>query len=124
LYAVENEGMRTFILDRTTAPYFSNIVWFIADKCRTLDRLVSHSSRYPLLPLHCTAFITQARTRVSPKRTCCHCSHTGSRRELAASVDELLDVFYYINDIFHLKMAPMNKVLQPIHHLSSWQDLC
>jgi hypothetical protein len=25
-------------------------------------------------------------------------------------VDELLDVFYYINDIFHLKMASMNKV--------------
>ncbi len=52
--AVENEGMRTFILDRTTAPYFSNIVWFIADKCRTLDRLVTHSSRY------CASFLRYA----------------------------------------------------------------
>jgi hypothetical protein len=103
--AVENEGMRTFILDRTTAPYFSNIVWFIADKCRTLDRLVTHSSRY------CASRKSpMIRTLVLSFSFSLGSSHTGSRRELAASVDELLDVFYYINDIFHLKMAPMNKV--------------
>ena len=41
---VENESMRRYILDKTAAPYFSNMVWFISEKCHTLDQLVYNST--------------------------------------------------------------------------------
>lgn len=37
---VEDEAMRRYILDKTAAPYFSNIVWYIRDQCTTLDSLL------------------------------------------------------------------------------------
>jgi hypothetical protein len=44
LFQVEDEDMRRFVLDKTAAPYFSNIVWFIRDQCTTLDSLVNNST--------------------------------------------------------------------------------
>eukprot|EP01087_Luapelamoeba_hula_P018692 TRINITY_DN606_c1_g1_i1.p1 TRINITY_DN606_c1_g1~~TRINITY_DN606_c1_g1_i1.p1 ORF type:complete len:1504 (+),score=363.67 TRINITY_DN606_c1_g1_i1:186-4697(+) len=78
---VENDALRRFILDKTAAPYFSNMVWFISDKCHTLDALITSTDK----PL--------------------------KFRELAEFVNELLDAFYYCNDIFHLSISSLNAVL-------------
>eukprot|EP01114_Cavostelium_apophysatum_P008324 TRINITY_DN2072_c1_g1_i4.p1 TRINITY_DN2072_c1_g1~~TRINITY_DN2072_c1_g1_i4.p1 ORF type:complete len:842 (-),score=215.14 TRINITY_DN2072_c1_g1_i4:51-2576(-) len=44
VYKVEDESMRKFIMDKTAAPYFSNIVWYLRDQCYNLDGLVNNST--------------------------------------------------------------------------------
>jgi hypothetical protein len=43
--------MRRFVLNKTAAPYFLNIVWFIRDQCTTLDALVANSTFVKFLVL-------------------------------------------------------------------------
>eukprot|EP01119_Soliformovum_irregulare_P014909 TRINITY_DN4131_c0_g1_i1.p1 TRINITY_DN4131_c0_g1~~TRINITY_DN4131_c0_g1_i1.p1 ORF type:complete len:976 (-),score=250.71 TRINITY_DN4131_c0_g1_i1:40-2967(-) len=80
VYKVEDESVRNYVLDKTAAPYFSNIVWFIRDQCYTLDSLI------------------------------CSSSHQ-NRSKLEDFVEELLDYFYYLQDIFNLGMTDMSEVL-------------
>lgn len=44
IYRLPNEDMRRFILDRSSVPYFSNLVHFIASQCTALDELAAGSS--------------------------------------------------------------------------------
>lgn len=77
---MEDEQIRKFILDKTAAPYFSNIVWYIRDTCYTLDSLVINST------------------------------HTNKAR-LEDFIAELLDFFFYLQDIFNLHIDSMSEVL-------------
>lgn len=79
VYKVEDEAMRNYILDKTAAPYFSNIVWFIRDQCTSLDALVNKT------PIN--------------------------KAKLEDFVEELLDYFYYLHDIFNLGINELNEVL-------------
>jgi hypothetical protein len=40
--AVDEKSMLRYIRDKTAAPYFSNLVWFIGNHVLDLDRCVRH----------------------------------------------------------------------------------
>ncbi|KAL6053147.1 FPL domain-containing protein [Balamuthia mandrillaris] len=84
VFKVEDEEMRRYVLDKRAAPYFSNMVWFISDQCHTLDELVIDSASTPTMV---------------------------NRRKLEDFVHELLDVFYYIQDIFNLNISELSRAL-------------
>lgn len=81
VYRVENESMQQFICDRTAAPYFSNLVWFIGKHILELDACVRDD-----------------------------CDHQSQSR-LSNLVAEHLDHLHYLNDILLLNIAGLNAVL-------------
>lgn len=89
---VQDEIMRNYILDKTAAPYFSNIVWYIREQCYSLESHVNNATWGRRITL-----LTDFRHK--------------TRRKLEDFVDELLDYFYYLHDIFNLGMAELSEVL-------------
>lgn len=81
VYNVENESMQQFIRDRTAAPYFSNLVWFIGKHILELDACVRNDTDHQ------------------------------SQHRLANLVAEHLDHLHYLNDILLLKIDGLNAVL-------------
>nr|CAB3231606.1 protein CLEC16A-like [Phallusia mammillata] len=81
VYKVNDHAMLRFIQDKTAAPYFSNLVWFIAEHVRQVDACV--------------------RANVN---------HQQSDR-LRDIVAEHLDHLHYLNDIVTLENNMLNKVL-------------
>lgn len=81
VYRVNNESMQQFIRDRTAAPYFSNLVWFIGKHILELDACVRDD-----------------------------CDHQSQSR-LSNLVAEHLDHLHYLNDILLLNIDGLNAVL-------------
>lgn len=81
VYKVENESMQQFIRDRTAAPYFSNLVWFIGKHILELDACVRDDTDHQ------------------------------SQQRLSNLVAEHLDHLHYLNDILLLKIDGLNAVL-------------
>ncbi|XP_055636135.1 protein CLEC16A homolog [Toxorhynchites rutilus septentrionalis] len=81
VYKVQNPNMLQFIRDKTAAPYFSNLVWFIGKHILELDACV--------------------RTDIDHQ----------SQHRLANLVAEHLDHLHYLNDILCLDIADLNAVL-------------
>ncbi|XP_078034276.1 C-type lectin domain containing ema isoform X3 [Augochlora pura] len=81
VYRVEDASMLVFIRDRTAAPYFSNLVWFIGDHIIELDTCVRNDADHQ------------------------------SRNRLSDLVAEHLDHLHYLNDILCLNIPDLNKVL-------------
>ncbi|CRK93025.1 CLUMA_CG006566, isoform A [Clunio marinus] len=81
VYKVENESMQQFIRDRTAAPYFSNLVWFIGKHILELDACVRNDTDHQ------------------------------SQNRLSNLVAEHLDHLHYLNDILLLKIDGLNAVL-------------
>lgn len=81
VYKVEDSSMLAFIRDRTAAPYFSNIVWFIGKHIHELDACVRNDADHQ------------------------------SQNRLADIVAEHLDHLHYLNDILLLKITDLNHVL-------------
>jgi protein CLEC16A len=81
VYKVENDSMQQFIRDRTAAPYFSNLVWFIGKHILELDACVRNDTDHQ------------------------------SQANLANLVAEHLDHLHYLNDILLLKIDGLNAVL-------------
>ncbi|OXU16930.1 hypothetical protein TSAR_007570 [Trichomalopsis sarcophagae] len=81
VYRVEDASMLTFIRDRTAAPYFSNLVWFIGNHIIELDTCVRNDADHQ------------------------------SQNRLSDLVAEHLDHLHYINDILCLNIEDLNKVL-------------
>lgn len=81
VYRVNNESMQQFIRDRTAAPYFSNLVWFIGKHILELDACVVSD-----------------------------CDHQSQSR-LSNLVAEHLDHLHYLNDILLLNIDGLNAVL-------------
>ncbi|CAH0563446.1 unnamed protein product [Brassicogethes aeneus] len=81
VYKVEDASMLAFIRDRTAAPYFSNIVWFIGKHIMELDACVRNDAD--------------------------HQSHN----RLSDLVAEHLDHLHYLNDILCLNITDLNHVL-------------
>lgn len=81
VYNVENDSMQQFIRDRTAAPYFSNLVWFIGKHILELDACVRNDTDHQ------------------------------SQHRLANLVAEHLDHLHYLNDILLLKIDGLNAVL-------------
>lgn len=81
VYKVENDSMQQFIRDRTAAPYFSNLVWFIGKHILELDACVRDDTNHQ------------------------------SQHKLANLVAEHLDHLHYLNDILLLKIDGLNAVL-------------
>ncbi|XP_041363000.1 protein CLEC16A-like [Gigantopelta aegis] len=81
VYKVEDKAMLRYIRDRTAAPYFSNLVWFIGNHILDLDLCVRHDSDHR------------------------------SRDLLADLVAEHLDHLHYLNDIFSISLDGLNEVL-------------
>lgn len=81
VYKVENDSMQQFIRDRTAAPYFSNLVWFIGKHILELDACVRNDTDHQ------------------------------SQHRLANLVAEHLDHLHYLNDILLLKIDGLNAVL-------------
>ncbi|XP_018335183.1 protein CLEC16A homolog isoform X2 [Agrilus planipennis] len=81
VYKVEDSSMLTFIRDRTAAPYFSNIVWFIGKHVQELDNCVRNDADHQ------------------------------SQNRLADLVAEHLDHLHYLNDILLLNITDLNQVL-------------
>lgn len=81
VYNVENESMQQFIRDRTAAPYFSNLVWFIGKHILELDACVRNDTDHQ------------------------------SQHRLSNLVAEHLDHLHYLNDILMLKIDGLNAVL-------------
>ena len=44
VYRVEDKSMLAFIRDRTAAPYFSNLVWFIGNHIIELDTCIRNDA--------------------------------------------------------------------------------
>ncbi|XP_050302255.1 protein CLEC16A homolog isoform X2 [Anthonomus grandis grandis] len=81
VYKVEDASMLAFIRDRTAAPYFSNIVWFIGKHIQELDACVRNEADH------------------------------SSQNRLADLVAEHLDHLHYLNDILCLNITDLNHVL-------------
>lgn len=81
VYRVEDASMLAFIRDRTAAPYFSNLVWFIGDHILELDTCVRNDADHQ------------------------------SQNRLSDLVAEHLDHLHYLNDILSLNISDLNKVL-------------
>lgn len=81
VYKVENDSMQQFIRDRTAAPYFSNLVWFIGKHILELDACVRNDTDHQ------------------------------SQANLSNLVAEHLDHLHYLNDILLLKIDGLNAVL-------------
>lgn len=81
VYKVDNDSMQSFIRDRTAAPYFSNLVWFIGKHILELDACVRNDTNHQ------------------------------SQANLSNLVAEHLDHLHYLNDILLLKIDGLNAVL-------------
>ncbi|XP_044760092.1 protein CLEC16A homolog isoform X2 [Coccinella septempunctata] len=81
VYKVEDASMLAFIRDRTAAPYFSNIVWFIGKHIQELDYCVRNDADHQ------------------------------SQNRLSDLVAEHLDHLHYLNDILCLNITDLNQVL-------------
>uniref|UniRef100_A0A1B0AZE5 Uncharacterized protein n=1 Tax=Glossina palpalis gambiensis TaxID=67801 RepID=A0A1B0AZE5_9MUSC len=81
VYKVQNASMLRFITDKTAAPYFSNLVWFIGKHILELDSCV--------------------RTDIDHQ----------SNQKLSNLVAEHLDHLHYLNDILLLEIKDLNAVL-------------
>ncbi|XP_063380953.1 protein CLEC16A homolog [Cydia fagiglandana] len=81
VYRVQDASMLRFIRDRTAAPYFSNLVWFIGKHILELDACVRNDSDHQ------------------------------SQQKLDDLVAEHLDHLHYINDILCLNIPDLNDVL-------------
>lgn len=81
VYRVEDRSMLRFIRDRTAAPYFSNLVWFIGNHVLELDACVRNDADHQ------------------------------SKNRLADLVAEHLDHLHYLNDILCLDIPDLNQVL-------------
>ena len=81
VYRVEDVSMLAFIRDRTAAPYFSNLVWFIGNHIIELDTCVRNDADHQ------------------------------SQNRLSDLVAEHLDHLHYLNDILCLNISDLNKVL-------------
>ncbi|XP_074039442.1 C-type lectin domain containing ema isoform X2 [Leptinotarsa decemlineata] len=81
VYKVEDASMLAFIRDRTAAPYFSNIVWFIGKHIQELDFCVRNDADHQ------------------------------SQNRLSDLVAEHLDHLHYLNDILCLNITDLNHVL-------------
>ncbi|KAF4524745.1 hypothetical protein B566_EDAN013814 [Ephemera danica] len=89
VYRVDDKSMLKFIGDRTAAPYFSNLVWFIGNHVLELDCCVRNDADHQ------------------------------SQGRLADLVAEHLDHLHYLNDILCLEIGDLNCVLtdQLLHRL-------
>ncbi|KQS39101.1 protein CLEC16A homolog isoform X3 [Drosophila erecta] len=81
VYKVQNTSMLRFIRDKTAAPYFSNLVWFIGKHILELDTCV--------------------RTDIDHQ----------SNQKLSNLVAEHLDHLHYLSDILLLEIKDLNAVL-------------
>ncbi|KAF0534774.1 Protein CLEC16A [Gigaspora margarita] len=81
IFAVNDEQMQDFILDRNAAPYFSNLTYFIANHASILNDIITSPTYYKQYSKF-NYYIAE------------HC-----------------DNFYYINDIINLSNEKMNTVL-------------
>ncbi|KAK3871250.1 hypothetical protein Pcinc_023591 [Petrolisthes cinctipes] len=81
VYRVNDQSMLQFIRDRTAAPYFSNLVWFIGNHILELENCVRSDVDH------------------------------SSRGRLADLVAEHLDHLHYLNDILRLNITTLNAVL-------------
>ncbi|XP_048507003.1 protein CLEC16A homolog isoform X2 [Athalia rosae] len=81
VYRVEDASMLAFIRDRTAAPYFSNLVWFIGNHIIELDTCVRNDADHQ------------------------------SQNRLSDLVAEHLDHLHYLNDILCLDIPDLNQVL-------------
>ncbi|KAL1921384.1 uncharacterized protein VTP21DRAFT_11100 [Calcarisporiella thermophila] len=81
VYRVNDERMQNFILDNSTAPYFSNLMWFIGNHGVSLEDLYSQNS--------------------SP----------GKISRISYFLAEHGDCLYYVNDIINLGVPKINEVL-------------
>ncbi|XP_005104406.1 protein CLEC16A [Aplysia californica] len=81
VFKVDDKAMLCYIRDRTAAPYFSNLVWFIGNHILDLDTCVRHDHDHR------------------------------SRDRLADLVAEHLDHLHYLNDIFLIDIDTLNEVL-------------
>nr|XP_002127555.2 protein CLEC16A-like isoform X1 [Ciona intestinalis] len=81
VYKVNDGAMLRFIRDKTAAPYFSNLVWFIAEHVREVDNCVHNNANH---------------------------QHRDRLRDLVA---EHLDHMHYLNDIVTLENELLNEVL-------------
>ncbi|XP_013384394.1 protein CLEC16A [Lingula anatina] len=81
VYKVEDKSMLRYIRDKTAAPYFSNLVWFIGNHIIELNNCVRNDADHQ------------------------------SRDRLADLVAEHLDHLHYLNDILCLNIDSLNAVL-------------
>nr|XP_024215509.1 protein CLEC16A homolog isoform X3 [Halyomorpha halys] len=81
VYRVQDNSMLRFIRNRTAAPYFSNLVWFIGNHIVELDTCVRNDADH------------------------------SSQSRLADLVAEHLDHLHYLNDILSLNIEELNDVL-------------
>lgn len=81
VYRVDDKSMLQFIRDKTAAPYFSNLVWFIGKHVLELDACVRNDADHQ------------------------------SQNRLADLVAEHLDHLHYLNDILCLEICDLNQVL-------------
>jgi len=81
VYKVEDDRMLKFVTDKTAAPYFSNLVWFIGNHILEIDDCVRNDADHK------------------------------SMNKLRDVVAEHLDHLHYINDILCLNIASLNRVL-------------
>ncbi|CAL1291275.1 unnamed protein product [Larinioides sclopetarius] len=78
---LDDKAMLKFIRDKTAAPYFSNLVWFIGEHVMELDKCVKSASEFQI------------------------------KTKLADLVAEHLDHLHYLNDILCLQIDALNDVL-------------
>lgn len=108
VYKVDDKSMLRFIRDRTAAPYFSNLVWFIGNHVLELNTCIHNDIKQVNYFYHSTNY-----------RTTFHLlffrSQLSGQNRLSDLVAEHLDHLHYLNDILCLNIDDLNIVL--IEHL-------
>uniref|UniRef100_A0A914X1A1 Protein CLEC16A n=1 Tax=Plectus sambesii TaxID=2011161 RepID=A0A914X1A1_9BILA len=82
VYRVSDQPMLDFIRNKTAAPYFSNLVWFIGNHVIDIDNFIQSTD-----------------------------NDTASRDRLSDLLAEHLDHIHYVNDILCLRIDSLNEVL-------------
>lgn len=123
--------MLEYICNKTAAPYFSNLVWFIGnhiielDECllsqaQSVTHLAGHSPTLFLVLFSFSSLILSTPPLISPFLTphppSSPLSHL-NRGRLEQLVAEHLDHLHYISDILSLDVAKLNEVITD-HFLS------
>ncbi|XP_021946535.1 protein CLEC16A homolog [Folsomia candida] len=106
VFRVDDKSMLKFIRDKTAAPYFSNLVWFIGNHVVEIDKLIKVVSEEGGEE----TFITTSSSKTTNITT-----QSQQKTLLDDLIAEHLDHLHYINDILLLKIEPLNEVL--VDHL-------
>ena len=103
--------MLQYVCNKTAAPFFSNLVWFIGNHVIELDECLLSQAQYVCLRIVYVSLTPPSLSVPPPPPPPPLCASHLNRGRLEGLVAEHLDHLYYIKDILSLGVVSLNSVL-------------